>query len=50
MAQGCRQMPGVDLDEVFAPTRSFGARLSVAAARGYEIHQVDIKKGFSMVI
>jgi hypothetical protein len=49
VAQGCRQIPGVDVDEVFAPTSSFAARrviLSVAAQRGYEIHQVDIKTAF----
>jgi hypothetical protein len=49
VAQGCRQIPGIDVDEVFAPTSSFGARralLSVAAAKDYEIHQVDIKTAF----
>ena len=37
------------MDEVFAPTSSFGARralLAVAAAKGLEIHQVDIKTAF----
>ncbi len=45
VAQGCRQIPGIDVDEVFAPTSSFGARralLSAAAAKDYEVHQVDI--------
>ena len=49
VAQRCRQIPGVDVDEVFAPTSSFAARrviLSVAAQRDYEIHQVDIKTAF----
>jgi hypothetical protein len=49
VAQGCRQIPGIDVDEVFAPTSSFGARralLAVAAAKDYEIHQVDIKTAF----
>ncbi len=49
VAQGCRQIPGVDVDEVFAPTSSFGARralLAVAAAKDFEIHQVDIKTAF----
>jgi hypothetical protein len=49
VAQGCRQVPGIDVDEVFAPTSSFGARralLAVAAAKDYEIHQVDIKTAF----
>lgn len=41
MAQGCSQIPGIDVDEVFAPTSSFGARralLAVAAAKDFEIH------------
>ena len=49
VAQGCRQILGVDVDEVFAPTSSFGARrasLAVAAAKDYETHQVDIKPAF----
>jgi hypothetical protein len=49
VAQGCRQVPGIDVDEVFAPTSSFGARralLAVAAAKDFEIHQVDIKTAF----
>jgi hypothetical protein len=31
VAQGCRQVPGVDVDEVFAPTSSFGARRALLA-------------------
>jgi hypothetical protein len=49
VAQGCRQIPSIDVDEVFAPTSSFGARralLSVAAAKDFEVHQVDIKTAF----
>ena len=49
VAQGCRQVPGIDVGEVFAPTSSFGARralLAVAAAQDFEIHQVDIKTAF----
>jgi hypothetical protein len=49
VAQGCRQIPGVDVMEVFAPTSSYGARrtlLAVAAREGYEIHQVDVKTAF----
>jgi hypothetical protein len=49
VAQGCRQIPGVDVMEVFAPTSSYGSRralLSVAAQEGLEIHQVDVKTAF----
>lgn len=49
VAQGCRQIPGVDVDEVFAPTSSFGARrvlLAKAAQEDLEVHQVDIKTAF----
>jgi hypothetical protein len=37
VAQGCRQIPGVDVMEVFAPTSSYGSRralLAVAAQAG----------------
>ena len=49
VAQGCRQVLGVDVDEVFAPTSSFGARrvlLAKAAQENLEVHQVDIKTAF----
>lgn len=49
VAQGCRQIDGIDVNEVFAPTSSFGARrvlLSKAAQEDLEIHQVDIKTAF----
>ncbi len=49
VAQGCRQVQGIDVDEVFAPTSSFGARrtlLAKAAQEDLEIHQVDIKTAF----
>lgn len=49
VAQGCRQIPGIDVGEVFAPTSSYGARravLAVAATQNLEIHQVDIKTAF----
>jgi hypothetical protein len=41
VAQGCRQIPGIDVGEVFAPTSSYGARravLAVAATQNLEIH------------
>jgi transposase InsO family protein len=49
VAQGCRQIPGVDVMEVFAPTSTYGSRralLAVAAKEGFEIHQVDVKTAF----
>jgi hypothetical protein len=45
VAQGCRQIDGIDVNEVFAPTSSFGARralLSKAAQEDLEIHQVGL--------
>jgi len=49
VAQGCRQIPGIDVNEVFAPTSSFGARrafLCKAAQEDLEVHQLDIKTAF----
>jgi hypothetical protein len=49
VAQGCRQIPGIDVNEVFAPTSSFGARrafLCKAAHEDLEVHQLDIKTAF----
>jgi Reverse transcriptase (RNA-dependent DNA polymerase) len=49
VAEGCRQIPGVEVDEVFAPTSSFGARraiLAKAAREDLEVHQLDIKTAF----
>jgi transposase InsO family protein len=49
VAQGCRQISGVDYGEVFAPVSSFGARRAIlckAAQEDLEIHQVDIKTAF----
>jgi hypothetical protein len=49
VADGNRQIMGVDVNDIFAPTASFAARrvlLSVAAARDMEVHQVDIKTAF----
>lgn len=49
VAQGRRQIHCIDVDEVFAPTSSFGARrtlLAKAAQEALDIHQVDIKTAF----
>jgi histone deacetylase 1/2 len=49
VAQGCRQRPGVDYNETFAPVSSHSTRrvlLSLAAVQDLEIQQVDIKTAF----
>jgi Reverse transcriptase (RNA-dependent DNA polymerase) len=49
VAQGCKHVVGVDVDEVFARTSSFGARgaiLCKAARENLEVHQLDIKTAF----
>jgi Reverse transcriptase (RNA-dependent DNA polymerase) len=49
VTQGCRQIPRVDVDEVFAPTSSFGDRRTIlckAARENLEVHQLDIKTAF----
>jgi hypothetical protein len=49
VALGCRQVAGVDYSEVYAPTAlhaSVRVLLAHAAARGYDIHQTDVKTAF----
>ena len=49
VAQGCRQRPGVDYTETFAPVSSHTTRmvlLSLAAVQDFEIQQVNIKTAF----
>ena len=49
MAKGFRQKEGVDLDEVFAPVSKYStlrALMAVAAVKGLEVHQLDIKTAF----
>lgn len=49
VAKGCSQTKGVDFNEVFAPTgksATLRALLAVAAAKGYVIHQLDVKTAY----
>jgi hypothetical protein len=46
VAQGCKQRPGVDYFETFAPVSTHSSRrvlLNLANAKGWKVHQVDIK-------
>ena len=49
VAQGCKQVDGVDCDQTFAPVSTHACRrvlLSLAASEDLVIHQVDIKTAF----
>jgi Reverse transcriptase (RNA-dependent DNA polymerase) len=49
VAQGCRQVNGVDVGDMFAPVSSYGAwraLLAKAAREDLEVHQIDIKTAF----
>jgi len=49
VAQGFNQVPGRDFDETWAPlpyAATTRALFSVAAATGWEVHQVDVKPAF----
>jgi hypothetical protein len=49
VAQGCKQVEGVDCDQTFAPVSTHACRrvlLNIAATENLEIHQVDIKTAF----
>jgi transposase InsO family protein len=49
VAQGCKQRPGVDYFETFAPVSTHSSRrvlLNLANAKGWKVHQVDIKTAF----
>ena len=49
VALGCRQVAGRDYSEVFAPTvqhSTVRVLLAIAAAKGWEVHQTDVKTAF----
>jgi hypothetical protein len=49
VAQGCRQVEGIDCDQTFAPVSTHACRrvlLNIAATENMSIHQVDIKTAF----
>lgn len=49
VAKGFQQVHGVDYDETFAPVAkmdSIRLALSIAAARGWEVHHMDVKNAF----
>ena len=49
VAKGFQQLHGVDYDETFAPMAkmdSIQLALSIAAARGWEVHPMDVKNAF----
>ena len=49
VAQGCKQRPGVDYFETYAQVSTHFSRrvlLNLANARGWKLHQVDIKIAF----
>ena len=48
-AEGSLQVEGVDFDEIFAPVAKFNTIrviLTIGAATGLEMHQMDIKTAF----
>ena len=49
VAQGCRQVEGVDYDETFAPVSTHACTrvvLNLAATEGYHVPLVDVKTAF----
>ena len=49
VARGFLQKPGIDSDEVYVPVariETIGIVVSIAACRGWKIHQLNIKSAF----
>jgi hypothetical protein len=49
VAKGFQQVHGIDYDETFAPVENMDSvclALSIVAAKGWEVHQIDVKNGF----
>lgn len=49
VAQGCKQRPGIDYFETYAPVSTHTTRrvlLNLAASEGWEVQQVDVKTAF----
>jgi hypothetical protein len=49
VAKGFQQVHGIDYDETFAPVvkmDSIRLALSIAVAKGWEVHQMDVKNSF----
>jgi hypothetical protein len=49
VAKGFQEVHGIDYDETFAPVvnmDSIQLALSIAVAKGWEVHQMDVKNSF----
>jgi hypothetical protein len=49
VTKGFQQVHGIDYDETFAPVENMDSirlALSIAVAKGWEVHQMDVKNSF----
>ena len=49
VSKGFQQVHGIDYDETFAPVANMDSirfALAIAVAKGWEIHQMDMKNAF----